>query len=188
MIIIKIYTIIENNDLRKENRIMNEVIEKNKRLLKFYCTAVRIIGWCILLVAAIIIIAEMVSGGRLIDAKGVLRLYMLEGLLFRYMLPAFLALLVAQFIRYLYEVEHQPGWILRHGDKILYVYAFIVVLNAIWQHVYFVLLQHSDIGTSKLLYVFLTVLLTGAKALILVGFAQILRRVIPVIEESKTLV
>jgi len=35
---------------------------------------------------------------------------------------------------------------------------------------------------------FLAVLLTGAKALILVGLAQILRRVMPIIEESKTLV
>lgn len=167
---------------------MNDFIEKNKGLLKCYCTAARIIGWCILLVAAIMIIAEILSGGRFIGAKGVYRLYMLEGLLFHYMLPAFLALLVAQFIRYLYEVEHQPGWILRYGDKILYVYAVIVVLNAIWQHVYFVLVQQSDFGTSKLLYMFLAVLLTGARALILVGLAQILRRVMPVIEESKTLV
>ena len=167
---------------------MNEIIEKNKGLLKFYCTVIRIIGWCILLVAAIIITANILSGGRFIDAKGVYRLYMLEGLLFRYMLPAFLALLVAQFIRYLYEVEHQPGWILRYGDKILYIYAVMVVLNAIWQHVYFVFLQHGDLGISKLFYVFLTVLLTGAKALILLGFAQILRRILPVIEESKTLV
>jgi len=111
---------------------MNEFIEKNKGLLKFYCVAARIIGWYILLVAAIIIIAEILSGGRFIGAKGVYGLYMLEGLLFRYMLPAFLALLVAQFIRYLYEVEHQTGWILRYGDKILYVYGVIVVLNAIW--------------------------------------------------------
>jgi len=167
---------------------MNEFIEKNKGLLRFYYIAARIFGWCILLVAAIMIIAEILSGGRFIGAKGLDRLYMLEGLLFRYMLPAFLALLVAQFIRYLYEVEHQPGWILRYGDKILYIYAVMVVLNAIWQHVYFVFLQHGDLGISKLFYVFLTVLLTGAKALILLGFAQILRRILPVIEESKTLV
>jgi hypothetical protein len=170
---------------------MNEFIEKNRRLLGIYCIAARIIGWCILLVAAIMIIAEILSGGRFIGAKGVDRLYMLEGLLFRYMLPAFLALLVAQFIRYLYEVEHQPGWILRYGDKILYVYAVIVVLNSIWQHVYYIIVRYSDFGKfgiSKFFYVVLAVLLTGAKALILVGFAQILRRIMPVIEESKTLV
>lgn len=167
---------------------MNEFIEKNKRLLEIYCIASRIIGWCILLVVAIIIIAEILSGGRFIGAKGVYWLYMLERLLFRYMLPAFFALLVAQFIRYLYEVEHQSGWMLRYGDKLLYAYAVIVVLNAIWQHVYYFLTQQSDLRTSKLLYVFLSVLLTGARALILFGFAQILRRIMPVIEESKTLI
>ncbi len=170
---------------------MNTFIENNKPLLKIYCIAARIIGWCILLVAAIMIIAEILSGGRFIGAKGVDRLYMLEGLLLRYMLPAFLALLVAQFIKYLYEVEHQLGWILRYGDKILYVYAVIVVLNNIWQHLYYIIVRYSDFekfGTSKLFYVVLALLLTGAKALILVGLAQILRRIIPVIEESKTLV
>ena len=169
---------------------MNEFIEKNRRLLRFYCIAARIIGWFVLLVAAILVIVEVSSGGRFSSTKGLQKVFVLEGLFFSYMLPAFLALMVGDFIRYLSETEYQPGWILRYADKVFYTYSILVILNAIWRHIYFAILtaQYTDFSPSRLLYVFLFVLLTAAKVLILIGLAQILRRVMPVIEESRTLV
>jgi hypothetical protein len=48
-----------------------------------------------------------------------------------------LALLIAQLIRHITEPEYHHGWILRYGDNILYIYAILVVLNTIWQHIYY---------------------------------------------------
>jgi hypothetical protein len=168
---------------------MNEFIEQNKRLFKFYSSAAGFIGWSVLLTAICIVVIELLSGGRFIGVKGFsMRINMVWGLVFNFLLPVSLALLISQLIRYITEPEYHYGWILRYGDNILYVYAALVVLNSIWQHIFYFVISHSDYGPSELLYVFITVLLTLAKVLILVGFGQILKRIMPIIEEHKSLV
>jgi hypothetical protein len=168
---------------------MNEFIEKNKRLFKFYASAAKFIGWSVFLTTLCIIIIELLSRGRFIGIEGFyLRFHMVGGILFRYLLPVVLALLISQLIRYIIEPEYNYGWILRYGDNILYIYAALVVLNAIWQHIYYFMSLHSNYGPSMFLYVFDSVLLTLAKVLILAGLGQILKRIIPIIEEHKSLV
>jgi len=94
---------------------------------------------------------------------------------------------VAQLIRYLVESRYQPGWILRNADKILYVFSALVVLGAVIEHSFYVSIM-KDAGSFTPLYLLSLVLRSVGKVSVLLGLGQILRRMMPVIEESKTLV
>ena len=117
---------------------MNEFIEKNRRLLHFYCIAARIIGWLILILGGIGILTLLVKQWQVGWSHGVA----IEGSLgifqrswFALMSYGLAALGVAQFIRYLFDRNYQQGWILRYADKILYVFAFFAIwraVGAIW--------------------------------------------------------
>ena len=180
---------------------MNEFIEKNRRLLKIYCVAARIIGWLILILGGIGILTLLVKQWQVGWSHGVA----IEGSLgifqrswFALMSYGLAALGVAQFIRYLFDRNYQPGWILRYADKILYVFAFFAIWKAVGAIWIFISNYdnatrtnlHSDISPpyTWLLLVLSVVLLCSAKLLAIIGLAQALRRLMPVIEESKTLV
>jgi len=170
---------------------MNEFIEKNRRLLHIYSVTAQSTA-VVLLILAFIFIA---TGRAFSDAKsGSDLLNLLFHLFLSYMIPCSLAFLVAQFIKYLTKMDSKTAWILRHGAIILYVCAFFVVVNSIWQWLFYVVvIKHSVLDTlstipQKVLCIFVSLLLTAIKALILVGLGQILRRLLPVIKESKTLV
>ena len=111
-----------------------------------------------------------------------------EALVVGFVLLGFILLGLAQFVRYLYESEYQPGWILRHGDKILYVYALGLIIGPIL-HYLFQTKIFGYTGTVDL-FLFLSGALVPAiaRTLIFVGMAQILKRMVPMVEESKTLV
>lgn len=171
---------------------MNEFIEKNRALLKLYCIAAQIIGW-VLLPGGCIWIILFLSGPRQSDIveRGDALLYALSSMLYDFMFPGLIALGLAQFIRYLSESGQKPGGILRHGEKIFYMYAgFLIVktyLKCFWYSAWFAgIIGESTF--SRLLFMQPFILPTVAKALILVGLGQVLRRILPVIQESKTLV
>ena len=170
---------------------MNEFIKQNKRLLKFYCTAALIIGW-LLIVGGFIWFIPTLKSLNINDLyKGAdAILYAVSALLFDFFLPGLIALGVMQFIKYLFEDTKKPGCILRAADWLFYIYAvFLVVktyLQYFWNSTWYAEVIESE--TSRLLFIQPFLLPTIAKVLILVGLGQILRRIIPVIEESKTLV
>ena len=172
---------------------MNEFIEKNRALLKLYCIAAQIIGW-VLLPGGCIWIILFLSGPRQSDivARGDALLYALSSMLYDFMFPGLIALGLAQFIRYLFGSEHKPGGILRHGEKIFYMYAGFLIVKTFLRHVWYTHVWYAGIigesTFSRLLFMQPFILPTVAKALILVGLGQVLRRILPVIEESKTLV
>lgn len=164
---------------------MKDFIERNRKLLKFYCVAARIIGWTILVAVGVwiaLILAGLGGGNQ--DSKGFL-LRSVPAFIFTYMLPGLITLGVAQFMQYLFERECRPGWILRYGDKILYLYAVVQIVFDVLRHVHAV---KVFAGFHVWPMTILPMLFLAAKVLILVGLAQILRRIIPVIEESRTLV
>jgi len=165
---------------------MNEFIEKNRRLLHFYCVASRAIGWALLIVPGVAAVVHLLSGTLM---EGRYRLYpmfiFVRVLILNTMFLGLVVLGVAQFIRYLFERQYQPSLILRNADKILYLYAFLMVVGFVLE---FFFRATIPTGSSLLLYLFGWMLPTVAKVLILVGLGQILRRLLPVIEESKTLV
>ena len=170
---------------------MNEFIEKNRRLLRFFCFAAQIIGWMLLLGGAIWFILFASGQSRRIERPDAI-LYAISSMLFDFMLPGLIALGLTQLIKYLFEIDYKPGCILRNGDRIFYMYAVFLIVNAFLRHGWYVHVWYTEIieesNFSRLLFMQPFILPTVAKIFILVGLAQILRRILPVIEESKSLV
>ena len=164
---------------------MNEFIEKNRRLLKIYCVASRIIGWGFLVTAGIWAIS-ILSGYVLLRTASAM---LTEPIIILTRIVVGLSILgVAQFIRFLSETEYQPGWILRYLDKILYLYAAIRIVCIVFLFFYVANLRGNSLNNYLWRYIFFNGLPDLAGPLIAVGLGQILRRVMPVIKESKTLV
>ena len=168
---------------------MNEFVKRNKKLLEFYCLAARIIGWALLLtppaLIALVLLWRHLSGptdGRQLPPPEISLWHI------GYFMHGLVVLGIGQFIRHLFQTESKPGWILRHGDKILYVdAAFTVVLAVATMRTTFYFGREFPI--KYVIHMgFLWVPRAFAKALVLIGLAHILRRIMPVIEESKTLV
>jgi hypothetical protein len=177
---------------------MNTFIENNRPWLKFYCTTARIIGWGILIIAAAGTIFQILAMNILFgNHSSAYRFLFVKSVLFQGVFPGIIVLGIAQFIRYLFESEYKPGHILRYGDKILYLYAFLLMLGVVWQHLILIgkvmqldiFMMNTGLNFQATLPAILTSLaITVPKILILVGLAQVVKRILPVIEESKTLV
>ena len=167
---------------------MNELIEKNRGLLRFYCIAARTIGWILIIVGPLSAIVSLFIG---LPGGERLRPYMLyrlsEQLILGFVLLGLVMLSLAQFVRYLYENDYQPGWILRHGDKVLYLYAAGLIVSPIVWHCFQMTIR-SDNLTDTLLFFMSAELPALGRGLIYVGMGQVLRRMAPIVEESKTLV
>ena len=171
---------------------MNAFIEKNQKLFKFYYIALRLSGWILLTLGvcgyALTIILVRNLG---IKAYGAIAINMpLRSL--HLILFGILGLGIAQLIQYLHGEKSEPGFILRHGSKFLYAYVALILAVMIMRNVTTVMhLQNSDVKNASLLYFstsITSVVLFAAKALILIGVGQFLKRIMPVIEESRTLV
>ncbi|MHC4693184.1 MAG: hypothetical protein ACYS67_10625 [Planctomycetota bacterium] len=178
---------------------MNTFIENNKSWLKFYCTTARIIGWGILIMAGAGTIFQILAMNILFgNYSPAYRFLFVKSVLFQGLLPGIFVLGIAQFIRYLFESEHKPGFLLRYGETILYLFAFLLMAVVVWQHLIIsgnvmqsdiFLVMNIGLNFKAMLPSMLaSLVLTVPKILILVGLAQVVNRILPVIEESKTLV
>jgi hypothetical protein len=168
---------------------MNEFIKQNKKLLEFYCLAARIIGWALFLTPPALITMALLwnrlgarTDARQLPAPAIAWWHL------GYFILGLLVLGIGQFIRHLFQTESKPGWILRHGDKILYLYAVFTVAGAgsAIRHLFYLGREHPIEYVISLGILWLPAAL--AKAFVLIGLAHILRRIMPVIDESKTLV
>ncbi len=172
---------------------MNEFIEKNRRLIHFYCENLRTIGSLILILGlvgsfALINFILVIKFGYWHAPKSYEMVISLMPLgAFNIIFYGLAILGLVQFIRYLVEEDYQPGWILRHGDIFFYLYALFIILSVIraYTTISGFLSPFSYIGVFKTLMIVFSITI---RVLILVGLGQILRRILPVIEESKTLV
>jgi hypothetical protein len=175
---------------------MNEFIEKNRQLLKFYCSAARIFGWVLLCGGTIWFLMFVLLTLAVDDAAGEIGwpytldnfVYSISSYVYEFAMLGLVALLVAQLIRYMLEIKYTPGHILRFGDKILYIYAAFLIVQKTLVHY---ILNPELLSTLKPgFYIFNKPLIVpmATKVLILVGLGQILRRILNVLEESKTLV
>ena len=171
---------------------MNAFIQKNKKLLKFYYVALRLSGWILLTLGVcsygIIIFLARNLGAETFGAIAVnMPLNSLHLILF-----GILGLGIAQLIQYLFDSESKPGFVLRHGNKFLYIYVVIIFIAMAVRNVYAIKhLLYADISNAQFLFFatsITSVILFAAKALVIIGVAQFLKRLLPVIEEHKTLV
>ena len=171
--------------------IMNEFIEKNRRLLRFLCDNIRSIGQIILIlglfgVCAITTLTLLSKFGYWNAPKSfeMIKAMPLGAVNIIFIGIGMLGL--AQFIRYVTERDYKPGWILRHGEMFFYLYALLTILSVVWVYVF------APFGHSQKIYssvsIVIVVLSTTVRVLILVGLGRILHYLMPVIEESKSLV
>lgn len=165
---------------------MNEFIKRNRKMLEFYCLAARIIGWALMLMPpafiALALLWNQLGGQTRLPPPEISLAHI------GYFMLGLIVLGIGQFIRHLFQTESKPGWILRHGDKILYLYAAFTVVGAgsIIRMMFYLGREYPIKYVISTGFLFLPPAL--AKAFVLIGLAHILRRIMPVIEESKTLV
>jgi len=172
---------------------MNEFIEKNRRLLHFYCETLRTIGKVILILGLLggfawTIFRLVTKFGYWHAPKSYEMIISLMPLgVFNIIFYGLAILGFVQFIRYLVEEDYKPGWILRHGDIFFYLYALFIILCVVRAYTTIpgIFSPSSYMGVYTILMTFFSI---TVRILILVGLGQILRRILPVIEESKTLV
>lgn len=168
---------------------MIEFIKKNRRLLNFYYITARTIGWLLLIIAVVVAVVKLLSGFE-VDEQ--LRFHMIyrhcQQLAVSFVLLGLVLLGLAQFVRYLYENDYQPGWILRHGNKVLYLYAAALIISPVLHYYFQMTVMRNVSAVSFLLYLLSAELPAVAKGLIFIGIARVLHRIVPIIEESKTLV
>jgi hypothetical protein len=171
---------------------MNTFIEKNKEFLKFYHAALRLSGWILLTLGLCgfgitILIAKNLGPAVLGVITLNTPLSSLDFILF-----GLLGLGIAQLIRYLFDCDYKPGFILRYGSKFLYAYVILILIVLVTRNIVTIeYLINSDIKNSRSLFFatsIASIVLFAAKALILIGVAQFLKRVMSIIEEYKSLV
>ena len=166
-----------------------EVIKEKRRLLHFLCWAVQLVGWVLIAGGAVwfmmfvcVPVKAELEGDRIIEYV----LYGASRFSFDFVFVGLAAVIFSQLGRYVFDKEYKPGLMLRCGDKVLYLFAVLGILWAWFR--YAVSVEVIEDPTFRLLLAQPLILPTIAKVLILVGLGQILRRIMPVIEESKTLV
>ena len=154
--------------------------ETNRRYLKACRIAIQVVGWLIAAGGVVSTVLACVGGAQPPDLG--FRLMALSRGAGAVVL-GIVTLGLAQLIRFLLSDAAKPGWILRHGDMFLYLYAASGLLALLARQSFIAV----HVG-SPWLPLAVEMPFALAKALILIGLGLVLRRVIPMVEESKTLV
>ena len=118
---------------------MNTFIEKNRNWLNFYANIARIIGWVLIILSAMpaLLIPYIIAGAFHKYPGGItLMLGALLEVLFGRLPLGVIVLGTAQLIRYVSEKEYRPGWLLRHGSNILYIFAALMIIGSIVRYCY----------------------------------------------------
>lgn len=162
---------------------MNTFVEKNKKWLKFYSSASRILGWVIILFVCMVVFSLLKMSLEIREQQIFLTHLgtILEVTLGR--LPVGIILLgIGQLLTYTYDEEYKKPWLLRNGSKTLYLFAVLVFLRPFIFYLY----QYSMNYAPNLAFTSSSSSL--ADVLILIGLGNILKRALPIIEEHKSLV
>ena len=172
---------------------MNDSNEKNRRLLRFCCTNLRSIGLLLFILGLVggiaLAIFKIVSefGYWQISENYKIVVSLIPLSVFNVIFYGLAILLLVQFIRFLVEEDYKQGWILRNGDKLFYLYALYIILSVVVT--YATILGSFPFSSTRGIFTIVVSLLSiTIRVIILISLGQVLRRILPVIEESKTLV
>lgn len=167
---------------------MNRVVEQNKPLLQICCACARVYGWLLLSLGYSAVVGHSIALATRIGQWSLFSEYA-RALPWNVMSGAIVGLLVlgiAQFIRFLVDEDYQPGWILKNIESLLYTYAVLVGLYAVTATV--LSLPHWSQWVEIIVRMIAALIWSTGNILLLVGTALIIKRIMPVIEESRTLV
>ncbi|MBN2457433.1 MAG: hypothetical protein JXB29_13025 [Sedimentisphaerales bacterium] len=175
---------------QKQVEVSDEQVKEKRPLLRFFTGAVQVVGWLLIFwgVMWFIYLASGPDYGRdgaaFEDMEKAITV--ISGFSFDFVFVGLAAVMLGQLARYVFDKAYRPGLMLRCGEKILYVFAGLSVFWAMWRWRFFVMsLERVE---WRVLLGQPLMMPTVAKVLILVCVAQILKRILPVIEEYKTLV
>ena len=169
--------------------INEEVIQDKRKLLRGLCTAIACIGW-ILIIGGwfwLIVFFTRVNIGAS-SGLGEIRFlfYGISAVSFDFFFVGLGAVIIARLAKFIFEKEATPTLMLRCSDKIFYLFAVLGVLWAVFRHLIFAATIEDT--ATRFLYEQPVLLPTLGKAIILILLGKILKRLLPVIEEYKSLV
>lgn len=166
-------------------------IENNRKLLRFYYWVMRVGGWMFLGLAFLAAAGHSVAlATRIGDWDEFCRYWQHDvpwGTFTNGLPTGLLVLGMSQLIIFLLETDHRPGWILRNADKLLYVYTAILICFYCERAVNEVIVHFNEPYDFPLRLIMLAIFIM-VKLLVLVGVAEMLRRLLPMIDESRTLI
>ena len=168
---------------------MNTFIEENKSMLRKYCIIARIIGWLFLFSGCLNGIGGSILLFTKLDQYQDFRAFFCA-IPFRDLNNIFVglfALWCSRFIRFLSDPDYKQDWLLRSAAQLLYYYAAIVLVYHFIAMVGIHGFSFDQIG-AVIGRMIIFVLFGCIWSLAFVGLGFILKRIMPVIEESKTLV
>ena len=167
---------------------MKTFIEENKGLLRACYLSAMILGWLLLALGCSAVVGHSFALITRIGNWEMFKEYYFN-------LPwntingvpiGVLALGIAQFIRFVYDNDYKPGWILRNAQPILYTYAVVFGMSVIGHFI--IRFGYWEHWAEIIVRVLAHIIWGAGKIILLVAVALILKRIMPVIEESKTLV
>ncbi len=172
---------------------MNTFIEENKKLLRNCYVWANVVGWFLLVLGCWSIVGVFIELWTRLGDWGVFKEYWLASAPWGNFNGAPLGLLalgIGQFTKFIYDEDYKPGMVLRNADKLIYIYIVLFVLSLIirfitgFPHWEYWWVHRVELIISVLSHIFTGVGIT----MLLIAVALILKRVMPVIEESRTLV
>lgn len=186
---------------------LQTVIEHNKRWLQVYFVLARLTGVILITLGCVSLVFAtgwLVLKGQLPGMHAVndgtspmmkFDAFFIEPFV-TLILPGLLAMVAAGLIRYLRDENRPPAWLVRQGDKILYLAALAILTRFLTA----ILLSRTqwvssifgpgviDTSVTILTIVVPNICQVLAKMLIAIGLGQALCRLLPIIEESKGLI
>lgn len=174
---------------------MANIIEPNKRLFNTYHLLTKIIGWGLIALGimwtTVKFSALLTRVGNLDEFGSFMRYEMPWGLV-SYIATGIVTLGISQFLKYLIDDQYHPGWLLKHAFALISIYAVtlavLLTVSCIISCVNAVTNTDNGLATELMILIFSSLFFGGAQVLILLGIALFIKNVMPVIEESRTLV
>jgi hypothetical protein len=168
---------------------MNTFIEENKGLLRTCYLAAIILGWLLLVLGCLAAVGHSLALISRMDNWEMFTEYYFRSVPWDVIngIPVGLLVLgIGQFIRYVYDNNYRPSWILRNVQKLIYTYAVLFGVSIIFST--FMALPYWDHWAEITIRLLGAIIWGTGVILLLIGIALISKRIMPIIEESKTLV
>jgi hypothetical protein len=171
--------------------MIHTFIEKNKRYLRFCSYVAQFSGLLLLLLGFISLVSilwNLCPTDRLPKYDVTAFVYKnISPYIFRFVFPGLFLLGINQLIKCVTDINFKPNWILKFSDKIIYLYVAFLIINFTLFSIYpteaIVASPHHYLATLIPSAIF-----TSVKALLWVGMAKVLRGIVPIIQESKSLI
>ena len=172
--------------------MFHDIIRKNERYLYFSSRIARF--WGLFLFLFVFIVVVFLLSGILWGVwptKNFTKSFesKLPFSIFKIIFSALFLLGIEQFIKCLIEVDFKPKWILRNGHRLIYLYASLLFVI----YVYFAVYTKNMLETFIQNIPYLTIailmgILKVMKILLWIAFGFSLKKILLIIQESKTLV